>query len=212
MIHIPAWHVLFALLFSLFCSLCQAAPSPEEMRHRTLVTKAAREARVEPALLMAIVKVESNFDHRARHPDGPTGLTQITPTTARSVQPGIRHADLLHPEKNLRVGARHLRELLDEFKDRRLAIAAYQAGTGRVKAMGTRILNHPHTGRHVNRVLQAYEGYRQQAAFREPGPLTKRDIHRTSVHGSAAVGHVKTAAPTRRHGTRNIAAKTPARR
>lgn len=143
----------------------QAAPAGDEMRYRESVVRIARENRLDPALLMAVVKVESNFDARARNPDGPLGLTQITPNTARSVQPGIRQVDLLEPEKNLRVGARHLRQLLDQFKDPRMAVAAYQAGVGAVKNTGRGILQHPHTGMHVSKVMREYDSYRRHPAM-----------------------------------------------
>lgn len=167
---------LLSIALQLAPGASQAAPTPsaEELRHRHTVLKVARETRVDPALLMAVVKVESNFDARARHPDGPLGLTQITPNTARSVQPGIRNAELLEPEKNLRVGARHLKQLLDQFNDRRMAIAAYQAGVGRVKANGVGILRDPHTGKHVNKVLREYETYKAQAAVSGNNPAVNR--------------------------------------
>jgi soluble lytic murein transglycosylase-like protein len=92
------------------------------------------------------------------------GLTQITHSTARTVKPGIRRADLLEPEKNLRVGGLHLKHLLDEFKDPKLALAAYQAGTGRVKDVGHGILRHPHTGAHVSKVMHQYQEYKRQDA------------------------------------------------
>ena len=148
--------VLTALPF-----FAQANHTAGEARHRDTIVRVAKENRIDPALLMAVVKVESNFDAYARNPDGPVGLTQITPVTARSVQPGIRHADLVHPERNLQVGARHLRDLLDQFRDPRMAIAAYQAGVGRVKATGPGILKDPHTGRHVSKVMTEYETYRK---------------------------------------------------
>lgn len=189
----------------------QAAPSADETRYRESVVRIARENRLDPALLMAVVKVESNFDARARHPDGPLGLTQITPNTARSVQPGIRHADLLEPEKNLRVGARHLRELLDRFKDTRMAIAAYQAGVGAVKNNGRGILKHPHTGMHVSKVMREYDSYRRQPAMQtEVGAdnSERRSTLKASANGAGRAG--KSALPAKSVKTK--AAKPSAKR
>ncbi len=176
-----------SLTLTVSSQTAKAAPSSDEFRYRESVVRIARENRLDPALLMAVVKVESNFDARARNPDGPLGLTQITPNTARSVQPGIRQADLLEPEKNLRVGARHLRQLLDEFKDPRMAIAAYQAGVGAVKNNGRGILRHPHTGTHVSKVMREYDSYRRHPAMQtEVGAdnSERKNLRKASASGA----------------------------
>ncbi len=176
-----------ALAATLSSADAVAAPSQDEVRHRAAVVRIARENRLDPALLMAVVKVESNFDAKARNPDGPLGLTQITPNTARSIEPGIRHTELMDPENNLRVGARHLRQLLDQFKDPRMAIAAYQAGVGAALNNGREILRHPHTGKHVTKVMQEYDSYRRQPAMQtEVGAdnSEKRNT-RKAVHSGA---------------------------
>ena len=168
-----------------------AAPSQDEARHREAVVRIARENRLDPALLMAVVKVESNFDAKARNPDGPVGLTQITPNTARSIEPGIRHTELMDPENNLRVGARHLRQLLDQFKDPRMAIAAYQAGVGAARNNGRGILRHPHTSMHVTKVMREYDSYRRQPAMQsEVGAdnSEKRNIRKAASSGAGRSG------------------------
>jgi len=135
----------------------------EEQKHKNMVHRVAKDVGVDPALLMAVVKVESNFDQHASNPNGPMGLMQITHTTAKTVTPNISRRELMLPEKNLRVGALHLKQLLREFGDPKLALAAYQAGAGKVKAKGHHVLGNPHTAKHVNKVMNHYHHYRGHA-------------------------------------------------
>ncbi len=132
----------------------------DEKKFKTMVHRVAKDVGVDPALLMAVVKVESNFDQHATNPSGPMGLMQITHTTAKTVSPNISRRELMLPEKNLRVGALHLKQLLQDFRDPKLALAAYQAGAGKVKQKGQHILGNPHTAGHVNKVMQHYHSYR----------------------------------------------------
>lgn len=134
--------------------------SKDEQKFKAMVHRVAKDVGVDPALLMAVVKVESNFDQHATNPSGPMGLMQITHTTAKTVAPNISRRELMLPEKNLRVGALHLKQLLQDFRDPKLALAAYQAGAGKVKQKGHHVLGNPHTAGHVNKVMQHYQSYR----------------------------------------------------
>lgn len=191
------WRLLSACLLAVFFASNDAAAA--ESVHRDMIYRVARETRVDPALLMAVVKVESNFNHRAQNPDGPLGLTQITHSTAQAVKPGIRKADLLEPEQNLRAGALHLRQLLDEFKDPRLALAAYQAGTGRVKVSGAKILKHPHTGKHVSKVMLHYYEYKRADGSRIVASTPAKNQARAGKRStSQASGGIRPSRMTRR--------------
>ncbi|MGQ0811104.1 MAG: lytic transglycosylase domain-containing protein, partial [Nitrospiraceae bacterium] len=90
----------------------------------------AKQHRLSPALLRAVIKVESDFDPTAVSRTGALGLMQLMPRTAASLQ--VR--DPFNPVDNIRGGAKHLRHLLDRFDgDLPLALAAYNAGEYRVK-------------------------------------------------------------------------------
>jgi soluble lytic murein transglycosylase-like protein len=86
---------------------------------------------IDPALVHAVVAVESNYEPAARSPRGAMGLMQLMPATAR--QYGL--ADAYEPAANLDAGIRHLRALLDRY-ELRLALAAYNAGEAAVRRHG----------------------------------------------------------------------------
>jgi soluble lytic murein transglycosylase-like protein len=85
-----------------------------------------------PALIEAVVWQESRWQAAARSPVGARGLAQLMPGTAQSL--GVDPDD---PLANLEGGARYLRYLLDRFNgDIEKALAAYNAGPGRVEQAG----------------------------------------------------------------------------
>lgn len=97
------------------------------------VEEAAAKERLEPALLRAIIKVESNFNHKAVSRVGAKGLMQILPPTAAEL--GHKRAlDHTNPRANILAGAKYLRAMINEFRgDLPLALAAYNAGPNAVK-------------------------------------------------------------------------------
>ena len=103
-----------------------------------LVESAAREFGVEPNLLRALVRQESTFNAQARSKAGAAGLTQLMPGTARLLSRTVlkkrfRRAFLYDPAINVRLGASYLSQLLQDFgNDRLMALAAYNAGPGRI--------------------------------------------------------------------------------
>ena len=152
----------------------------DEQKFKAMVHRVAKDVGVDPALLMAVVKVESNFDQHATNPSGPMGLMQITHTTAKTVSPNISRRELMLPEKNLRVGALHLKQLLQDFGDPKLALAAYQAGSGKVKEKGHHVLGNPHTAGHVNKVMKHYHSYRGHSELaQKPGSARLQKVSLT---------------------------------
>lgn len=124
---------------------------------RQAVHDAALRHGVPEALLLAVIHVESGFNPRARSAKGAIGLMQVMPPT------GARYgvlADLADPVKNIGVGARYLRDLLDLFKgDTELALAAYNAGEGAVLRHGLSIPPYAETQAYVVKVLRHYARY-----------------------------------------------------
>jgi soluble lytic murein transglycosylase-like protein len=97
------------------------------------IDQVARDNGVDPSLVKAVALVESGFNPKAVSNKGARGLMQLLPSTAK--QYGV--SDLHDPYQNLRAGAAHLRDLLDEFDGNvTLALAAYNAGSGAVHRYG----------------------------------------------------------------------------
>jgi|SRR5690606_9140277 len=98
-------------------------------RHRQLydayIRQASRSHRIDPALIKAVIHVESDFNPLAVSPKGARGLMQLMPQTAARYQ----QKDLFSPVTNIDTGTRHLAMLIQRYpQDIRLALAAYNAG------------------------------------------------------------------------------------
>lgn len=117
------------------------------MDYRELARSIAIEEGVDPDLFERLVQQESSFNPDARSPVGAIGLAQLMPGTA-----GDLGVDPTDPEQNLRGGARYLRQQLDRFGSTPLALAAYNAGPGRVSEYGG-IPPFEETQNYVRRIL-----------------------------------------------------------
>ena len=117
------------------------------LRYEQVVRGHARNYRLNPALLAAVIYTESKFDANAESAAGAIGLMQLLPDTAKgiAIRTGGKRfvvSDLTDPEINVRYGAWYLRHLLDRYGDERTALAAYNAGQANVdrwKAAGVGI-------------------------------------------------------------------------
>ncbi len=88
---------------------------------------------IDPDLGFKLIRVESNFRRLVVSTMGAIGYTQMLPSTAKWLDPGIQTRDLFETQTNLHLGFRYLRYLLDEYNgDTRLALLAYNRGPGRV--------------------------------------------------------------------------------
>ncbi len=95
-----------------------------------------------PPELVWLAEVESSFDRRAESPVGAAGLFQLMPDTAKRFGLSLWPRDQrFQPQASASASAQYLRQLHDRFGDWRLALAAYNAGEGRVQ----RLLDHYQT-------------------------------------------------------------------
>lgn len=120
-------------------------PSPEL---RDMIARAANEVGVDAGLLTALVESESGFNPAAVSAKGALGLTQLMPSTARSL--GVDNP--LDPWQNLQGGAKYLQQMLTQFPDLRTALAAYNAGPGAVTRYGG-VPPFPETRSYVDRIM-----------------------------------------------------------
>jgi membrane-bound lytic murein transglycosylase D len=89
-----------------------------------------------PPALVWLAETESSFNPSARSPAGARGLYQLMPETARDLGLSLRpHDQRLDPVRNARSAAQYLSELYAEFRDWPLALAAYNAGRGRISRL-----------------------------------------------------------------------------
>jgi soluble lytic murein transglycosylase len=127
---------------------------PRHWRYDGLIGLTAREHRLQPALVKAVIAAESNFDPDAVSRQGAQGLMQLMPETAAAL--GV--ADPLQPWENVRAGTRYLRLMIDRYGDLERALAAYNAGPTVVDRYGG-IPPYTETRDYVQRVLAYYRRY-----------------------------------------------------
>ncbi len=92
------------------------------------VSQAARQTGLDPALIKAVIQVESSFRTDAVSRCGAQGLMQLMPGTARSL--GVTNS--FDVNQNVMGGSTYLQQQLERFGDIRLALAAYNTGPGRI--------------------------------------------------------------------------------
>jgi soluble lytic murein transglycosylase-like protein len=132
---------------------------------RTLVDTISRNHGVDPALVRAVIKTESNFNRWAVSNKGALGLMQLIPDTGRRY--GVR--DFFDPQQNVDGGVPYLRFLLDKFNGHLdLSLAAYNAGENLVERLG-RVPPIPETTTYVHKVRVIYQ---QKATSQAPASAT----------------------------------------
>ncbi|OGQ83920.1 MAG: hypothetical protein A2289_25945 [Deltaproteobacteria bacterium RIFOXYA12_FULL_58_15] len=125
-------------------------------RYDDLIIEAARYYSLPPALVKAVIAVESSFEAAAVSHAGAQGLMQLIPSTARAMH-------VIEPfdcRDNVYGGARYLRVMANHFDGNvRLTVAAYNAGPKNVENAGGAVPAIDETQRYVRRVLALYRHY-----------------------------------------------------
>jgi len=146
-----AIHLLFTLSASLFSA-------PHNLNQK--IKDAAFRSSLDPSLIKAIVKVESNFESRATSLKGAMGLMQVMPKTAEAQ--GIRQP--YHVTENLMGACDYLRTLINRYRGNlKWALAAYNAGPGNVDKYGG-IPPFKETQLYVKKVLNIYQRLKKQSS------------------------------------------------
>lgn len=136
----------------------RSAGSPDS--YEAYISKAAAAHKLDPLLIKAIIKVESDFNRYAVSSSGAQGLMQLMPETARD----LRVDNPFDPRQNINGGTRYFKNLLMTYdNDLSLSLAAYNAGPGRVALRGP-LPSIPETREYVRRVIMHYRSYQQASA------------------------------------------------
>jgi len=152
-----------------------AAPTPEISG---IVEQTANRLQVDPQLVDAIIKVESQYDPMALSNKGAMGLMQLIPETAQRF--GV--ANPFDPKDNIQGGVSYLKHLLDMFGgDLPLSLAAYNAGEGAVERSGG-IPSYTETKDYVRKVTRIYQSSSQTGAH--AAPIVRYVDERGVVHYS----------------------------
>lgn len=146
------------------------------------IALAAYAASLDPALIHAVIYVESRYQHRAISPKGAVGLMQVLPGTAARY--GIRDA-IYQPKGNIKAGTLYLRDLMVMFDNRLdLVLAAYNAGEGAVKKYSRQIPPYPETRHYVKAVMAKYAlhtGATELSTIDSTNQPAKNDIQETDL-------------------------------
>jgi hypothetical protein len=131
-----------------------AGQEPAKKEFHGIVKEKAAKYEMDPSLIHAVIKAESNGNPYAVSRKGAKGLMQLMPTTANDLQ--VRNP--FDPEENIDGGTRYLKYLIEKFNgDLTLALAAYNAGPKTVEKTGT-VPSITETRQYVKRVLSLYGG------------------------------------------------------
>ncbi len=121
------------------------------------INQTAREHGLDPLLVKAMIKVESNFNPDAVSPAGAMGVMQLMPGTAERV--GV--ADAFDPDENIEGGIKYMAMLMKLFNNNTtLALAGYNAGENAVIKYGYKIPPYDETIEYVDRVYAHYDHLR----------------------------------------------------
>ncbi len=123
-------------------------------KYSYIIREKSRKYNIEPSIIKAVITAESNWNPRAISQKGAIGLMQLMPSTARDMQ----ITNPYDPEQNIEAGTKYLRFLLNRFDgDITLALAAYNAGPGKVERSGG-IPPITETKKYVKKVISISKG------------------------------------------------------
>lgn len=127
-------------------------------RYDQLIKEIAGRHDIDPALVKAVIKTESDFDPHAVSKKGARGLMQLMPETLKD----LNIYNPFHPRDNINGGVKFLKQLLKRFDNNlTLSLAAYNAGPSVVEKYEA-IPPYKETQGYVKKVLNYFDRYRQE--------------------------------------------------
>lgn len=143
-------------------SASKAAPTSNQKidagSYENIIDSASQKYGIDSSLIKAVVKAESGFNPKAESPVGALGMMQLMPSTAKAL--GVDNP--LDAAQNIDGGTRYLKQMLDRYNgDVKMALAAYNSGSGTLQKKGITNLDSPEqmsklyseTRNYVNRIL-----------------------------------------------------------
>jgi soluble lytic murein transglycosylase-like protein len=147
--------LMLALMPTRTMSDFEYRPRYSKQEIRVAIAFYAKRYHLDPALLRAVIKAESDFRPHVISRKGAVGLMQLTPDTAATLRVGNMHDSV----QNIRGGAKQLRHLLNLYRGNLpLALAAYNAGVNRVK--DHKVPQIRETRAYVRKVLRYYKKFK----------------------------------------------------
>lgn len=141
--------------YRLYMRTSQKTPIEYIKEYDGIIDQASRRFGIDSALIKAVIKAESDFDHQAVSRKGAQGLMQLMPDTADE----MRVQDPFDPAENIFGGARYLNLMLKRFNNnQQLALAAYNAGPENVETYKG-VPPFPETKGFIKRVMEYYHEY-----------------------------------------------------
>ena len=128
-----------------------------ERLYHLIILQVAGRHQVDPALVKAIIMAESGYNPRAISKKGAKGLMQLMPGTAQAL--GVEN--IFNPEENISGGVRYFKQLMNKFGDVKLALAAYNAGSKKVRHYQG-IPPFKATQYYIKKVFMYYQSYMNQ--------------------------------------------------
>ena len=123
------------------------------------ILRAAKRHNLDPDLVKAVIKVESNFNSGAISRKGAIGIMQLMPDTADD----YNVSNPFNPKENIDGGTKYLKKLMEMFSgDLELALAAYNAGENAVIKYGFRVPPYSETIDYVEKVLMHYKNLKEK--------------------------------------------------
>lgn len=133
------------------------AVSYDSRRYDTLIERTAKQYLLDPLLIKAIIKVESDFNPNATSSKGAQGLMQLMPATADELQVWNPY----DARQNINGGVRYFKKLYDAYEgDITRSLAAYNAGPSRVTKEGP-LPKIAETRNYIQKVIRYYQLYRR---------------------------------------------------